>query len=312
MDSKELDIAYKYPFSLEAKRIVSEMDMKALDNELLRFGKLRVEEALNNGRIEYVASPFLELKKKYLVSYVYARMLVSSLGNKSYVARYAIAEARRSTSALESESPETIIKICKSLGMDVSEKDGYFEMGFVNFIRNISKNSGISMVNKMLDNGVVIVGRKELSKIVEEAIFREIKKGLPIDTKSIPKEVVAYSKTLKINIPEIEVKVGKDAASDLKRYQWIEKLLSMPIGDVRHRTVNLILAPYLTNVRGLEPEKAAEVIVKYIDRCKEINPDTNVNESYISYQCKYSKARGLRPMTYDRAADMLKGTVTLE
>ena len=88
-------------------------------------------------------------------------------------------------------------------------------------------------------------------------------------------------------------------------YAWIERLLTIPIPDVRHRTVNLILAPYLMNVRKLEEDDAVKAISDYIERCKLVNPNTNVNESYIRYQCRYSKTKGMRPLAASRAKELL-------
>ncbi len=312
MNASDLDIAYKYPFTSEAKKVVSEMNLGKIDSEMLKFGEIRVQEALNNGAIKYAPSPLLELKKRYVISYVYGRMLVSALNNRSYIGRYAIAEARRSSSALRSDSVESIMTICREVNLPAIKEDGLFSMAFTDFISNLSKNSKLNLSNQMLDKGLVKVDREELVTILEEAIYREIRKGLPIDPKSMPKEVAEHAKAIKIVLPEIEIKGTASKGTDLKRYAWIEKLMGTPIGDVRHRTVNLILAPYLTNVRGMSPESAAEAIVKYIDKCKEINPDTNVNETYISYQCRYAKNKGLRPMNFDRASDMLKGIVNLE
>ncbi len=312
MDSLELDFAYKYPFTPEARRVAAELNLNKIDHDLLKFGRIRVEEALNRGVIEYKTTPLLELKKTYLISYIYARMLVSSLNNKSYAGRYAIAEARRCASALKGDSDAAVLKICMHLGVEVVKKGELFLIGFVDFASNTPKNSGISLSNQKLEGGKVTLGKDEFSKILGEAMFKEIRKGLPIDTKTIPAEVVDYAKTMKIILPEIEIKSLHGKVTDIRKYSWIEKLLSTPIGDVRHRTVNLILAPYLTNVRGMSADAAAEIIVKYIDRCKDINPDTDVNVSYISYQCRYAKTRELKPMTLERAADMLKGTINLD
>ena len=47
----------------------------------------------------------------------------------------------------------------------------------------------------------------------------------------------------------------------------------------------------------------------YIKKCKEINPDTNVNESYIRYQVRYSKAKGMKPLSLQKAKELLGETV---
>ena len=41
---------------------------------------------------------------------------------------------------------------------------------------------------------------------------------------------------------------------------WIEKLLDTPIDDYRKNAVNLILAPYLINVRKLSYDAALNII----------------------------------------------------
>jgi len=78
---------------------------------------------------------------------------------------------------------------------------------------------------------------------------------------------------------------------------------------VRHRTVNLILAPYLVNTKQLEVEQAARIISDYIERCKQIDPNTKINERYIEYQCSYAKRRGLRPLSHERAKELLGSAV---
>ena len=100
-------------------------------------------------------------------------------------------------------------------------------------------------------------------------------------------------------------------ALDLKggAYAWIEKLLATPIVDVRHRSVNLILAPYFTNVKGLDEEEATKAVMEYIERCKAVNPNTRINEAYIRYQCKYAKNRGLKPLSLVKARELLADVI---
>ena len=78
-----------------------------------------------------------------------------------------------------------------------------------------------------------------------------------------------------------------------------------PIADVRHRTVNLILAPYLMNVKQKNEDEAVALIMEYISRCKEIEPNTNVNSTYVRYQCRYAKSKGLKPLSLTNARELL-------
>ena len=69
--------------------------------------------------------------------------------------------------------------------------------------------------------------------------------------------------------------------------------------------MNLILAPYLVNTKGLDVEQASRRIIVYIERCKQIDPSTKINDRYIEYQCNYAKRKGLRPLSMERARELL-------
>lgn len=107
--------------------------------------------------------------------------------------------------------------------------------------------------------------------------------------------MLEYSKSIKIPAPKVQIRKGAG------NIMWIDRLLATPIPDARHRTVNLILAPYLVNIKGLPVEKAIETISNYIALCKTINPDTKITDRYIKYQCEYAKAHGLKPLSLARA-----------
>src|SRR5208337_2988776 len=121
--------------------------------------------------------------------------------------------------------------------------------------------------------GVVHMSKDRTIGLLGHAIEREVAGRLPIDKRSLPKEEVEMSKGIKLE------EKRAIAAENTGSYSWIEKLLTTPIPDVRHRTVNLILAPYLMNVRKLDEDAAVKLISEYIDRCKLLNPDTSVNDS---------------------------------
>ena len=48
---------------------------------------------------------------------------------------------------------------------------------------------------------------------------------------------------------------------------WIEKLLQTPIDDFRKNAVNLILAPYLINVKKLSYDAALNIINGWLGKC---------------------------------------------
>ncbi len=290
---EELNFAYRYPFSNEARELIKGLGLREIDHKYMVIGKARVEEALLNDRIEYRESDYGKLD--FVVAYVYARMLVSALKNIGTISRYANAEARRAMEALARGSDSDIMTIATELGLALKQGDGGFTLRFAQFLDNSPNEDGFGLANQRLSNGVVALDRFQAIKVTGVAIARSIAKGLPIKSSEIPKTVIEYSKGISVPIPKTH------ATASGGKINWIDRLLQTPIPDCRHRTVNLILAPYLVNTKGIPVEKALEVISGYIALCKTINPDTKITDRYIKYQCEYAKSHGLRPLSLARA-----------
>ena len=290
---EELDFAYKYPFSDEAKSVIAELGLKKVDQKHVIIGKARVEEAFQNDRIEYKDTRYG--REDFIIAYAYARMIVSVFRNLAYNVKYAGAEANRAAQAMEKDSEHNLVRISKELGIDVKRSGDGLSVGFAQFLMNAPQSEDFSLANQRLTNGVILFDKHQLIRLLENAAKRRIESGLPIKGDEIPKLVADYAKTIKLPIAKLEYrpKTGK--------ITWVDKLLETPIPDCRHRTVNLILAPYLVNVRGYPVEKAVEIISNYITLCKTVNPDTNITERYIKYQCEYAKAKGMRTLSLKRA-----------
>lgn len=299
INHSELKFSYKYPFSSEAKKIISE-NGTVLDNKIFSYGLLRVQNTIDKTGLEIDDSLSDSTMLMHLLSYVYARMIVSANGNQSVLKSFCYYEAKRSITALLEDKQENIERITEELQIKIQKNNNFFLVGFETYLKNMPKKEEFRLMNQNLKNGDIIMNKDEFSKFLVKRIELEIRKNLPIPKNDLPKEALEYSKKLKIPVEKISVNLKNDV-----RYEWINKLLSSPIADVRHRTVNLILAPYFTNVLGLSEDEAFKVINKYIDKCKEINPDTNVNETYIRYQVKYSKAKGMKPLSYKKAKELL-------
>ncbi|MEM4099045.1 MAG: DNA primase noncatalytic subunit PriX [Candidatus Micrarchaeaceae archaeon] len=307
MDNEAIEFAYKYPFSEEAKALIESLGINRINPEHLKLGTIEVENALNGQNPEYTKTSYNEIKSAYVISYVYARMIASSLGMYA-VKKLAAFEAERSYAAMMEESEENIMHLSEELGVHISKGTytghTYFEMPFYEYIEISKRDDSISLVHQMLSNGKVILDKPALAKSLRIRIMDKMLENMPIPQKSIPKEVVNASKS--ISKIALETVANQPVASvQSGRYAWIERLLNTPLPDFRHRIVNIVLAPYLVNVKRLSEEQAAEIISKYIERCKELNPNTNITESYIKYQCSYSKKRGLKPLSLKRAKELL-------
>jgi hypothetical protein len=305
--SEEIDIAYKYPFSEEAKNVISEKGPKQIEYKYLELGKDRVEAAMNKKQ-SYFKIELENVKLGYIISYIYARMLVSASSNASLIKSFAAGEAKRSGMALRDEPASVIMRMAAQLSYNVSSTNSdEFIVSFTEYLMKAPKSENFALVNMKLKNGFVILDRSELSKVLEHSVYLKVLTGLPIPKGQLPKEVVDYYASSKIKLPESAIKPSTFSQGST----WVDKVLATPIPDVRHRTVNLVLAPYLVNVKGMGVEEATELIKKYIEECKQLNPNTDVSETYIRYQCNYAKNKGMRPLSLVKARELLGEYVDL-
>ncbi len=291
--SDELDFAYKYPFSDEARRVIADLELKKVDQKHIIVGKVRVEEAFQNGRIEYKETGYG--KVDFVIAYAYARMLVSTFRNLAFNVKYAEAEAKRAAQAMEKDSERNLVRLADEMEISIRKSGDEFSVGFAQFLANAPQSEDFSLANEKLVGGNVTLDKHQLVRLLEGAAKGRIEAGLPIKGSEIPKLVADYAKTIKLPIAKLEYKPRGG------KITWVDRLLEAPIPDCRHRTVNLILAPYLTNVRGYSVEEATRLILNYITLCKTVNPDTNITERYIKYQCEYAKRKGMRTLSLKRA-----------
>lgn len=301
MEVDELDFAYRYPFSDEAKSIIGGMLLQKVDRVHLVQAKEHVNTLLNSkgNTLTYIESNYL--KKDYLLTYLYSRMLVSASSDPWILDRFSGSEAKRSTDSLRFETSQSRINhLGTELGLKLGVDDGVFYMDFISYTKNRPNVKEFYLVNQKLKNGKVFLEKNELASVMENVIKSKIKGGLPISRKDLPLEVIAFCKEnpFTVRVQKTRVEAGKNRG-------WIERLLEYPILDGRHRVVNLILAPYFVNVRKLEVEEAVKRISEYIERCKKANPDTRITEQYIRYQCNYAKRKGLRVLSLKRARELI-------
>lgn len=302
---EDLSFAYKYPFSKEAKSIISMQ--KATSTQVIdrytEMAKSRLEEAFSKGKLEYKNIGYGKLD--YIIGYGYSRMLVSALENRVGIVKYAAAEALRSKAAIESSDNTELLHLSSELGVEATTEGSNFNIKLNTLLNYMAAVSEFSLSNFKLHGGYAILDRHEMADLLENAMHREILKGLPIKHSDLPQRVISISKSVAQPVVTIKSRGWGTRA-------WIDKLLETPIPDVRHRVVNLVLAPYLINVKGMSEDDAFKVISAYIEKCRELDPNTRINDPYIRYQCAYAKKKGLRPLSLVRAKEMLGSYVNFD
>jgi len=84
-------------------------------------------------------------------------------------------------------------------------------------------------------------------------------------------------------------------------YTGIEHLTQTPIEDFRKLVIDIILAPYLINVRKLSFEESYTIIRNWLDKCNELRLDNYRNFEYrINYALKNALNKGIGPMSMEK------------
>ena len=92
--------------------------------------------------------------------------------------------------------------------------------------------------------------------------------------------------------------------NDIKKnyYEWINtKILANPFSDCRKIIVDLILTPYLINIKNLSHEESYQVIREWLDKCNNLRKLDNYS-NFVNYRIhsalKAATQKGIGPMNF--------------
>lgn len=77
---------------------------------------------------------------------------------------------------------------------------------------------------------------------------------------------------------------------DNKYYTWIEHLLQNPIEDYRKLVIDLILSPYLINIRKLSYSESYQIIKDWLDKCNNLKKLDNYRNFEYRISCALNNA----------------------
>ena len=304
----DLDFAYKYPFTAKAKGIVRESSADKISAEtkerILKSAAARVSEAFKNGKIEAYRLRMDSAKLENVLAYPYARLLASSIPRNDLAQKYIKAEAKRCSSFLYLEDKDVLGAIVSELGINLKYDSDKYSIDFVEYLQSAPQENQFRLVNQELSLGIVHMNFQKTASFLSEPIALAMSAGFPIPKGQIPKDIIDYSKAIKLPKPKLSA-LGRSS-------DWIENILANPIPDVRQRVVGLILAPYLVNVKKMDPDAAYPIILEYINKCRQIDNSTRITDAQIMYQCKYAKEKGMRPLSFTKAKELLAGIIDLQ
>jgi DNA primase large subunit len=210
MDTKR---AARYPFLRESAEFAEKnsADIESLITSesyapARNRGRERVLQALERSEVSYV-----ELMTDYdrlieVMSYPYARMLVSLVGDRFLTKRYALSEAVRMNSLLTKEDKETTLMVSEELGVTSTvDRDGTIHMPFPDYLRLASRLSSVDwkLINSDIHHGVVYLPQEKFSRLMQNALQDKIESELPLIT---PDE---YKKYLTNDLTAVTMALGE-------------------------------------------------------------------------------------------------------
>jgi DNA primase large subunit len=186
MEFRELAL---YPFLREATQFVKERQL-GLDDlightmtaEARRRGKSRVLTALSDLSVPNSPVTSKDEAVQEILSYPYARILVSCTGDEALVRRYALAEAKTFNERLKREDVATIIALAGELEVEASLEDGALRMHFTDFLSYTSGLRGPEwkLVNQDMRRGFVLLEKNKFVRVLEQALDEKIEDELPL------------------------------------------------------------------------------------------------------------------------------------
>ncbi len=197
----------------------------ALERARVR-GKERVREAIRAGAIRKPTVMTRGQAEIELLSYPFARILVSCINNAHLIRRFALAEAKsaymtlkeRSGSAFGGGDTDLLYEMAREfeLHLELSgmpHEHAPVRIPFVEYLRYTAnlRDKRWKLVNRALEKGQVNLRTSEFLRMLQEAIHARIRKDLPLDVPpAVCESVRRYSKELEAELEAWRKKFGED------------------------------------------------------------------------------------------------------
>lgn len=118
----------------------------------------------------------------HLLSYVYARILLSVIEDPWLVRRHALAESVRAKECLVTEGePEAVAEAGQALGFGMRAEGRDVIMHFTEYLRNAVhlKDANWKLVSQPMKHGWITLDREKAARLVQEELRRRIERELP-------------------------------------------------------------------------------------------------------------------------------------
>lgn len=286
----EFSFSSKYPFTSEAKQKVEGSSLE-LNDEMMERAVQRVVAALKGEQgASYRIHPSDELLE--LGSYAAARMMLAHLRNRFLINKFAVAEAKRASSLMRSESDENLKRLGEELGIIPQESEGRLVLPVYQYASFSPRSVDYRLIFRNVKNGFVEVTKHEVIRLMEEAVKGKMEAYKPLQNP--PQIIRDYSKKLMVLVPKETVL--KMSFKEGDNPPCIEKLLE---GAKAHQNLNhqarLVLAIYLL-ARNVPVEKVQAIfsnLPDYEDRKTKYQLDHIIKRGYSMPSCATMLSYGL-------------------
>jgi DNA primase large subunit len=182
--------ATRYPFLHEASAFAESQsaDIFALIMspnyaDARKRGVGRILDAVRSSEVSYVPLIGDYERLMEVMSYPYARILVSCVNDRFLTKRYALAESVHMSRSLEGERADSVIAIAKELGTDAVHEEDRMKMHFTDYLRLASRMKSIEwkLVNSELFEGRVFLSKERFCRALQNALQDRIESELPLE-----------------------------------------------------------------------------------------------------------------------------------
>ncbi len=307
-------LASRYPFLDDASDFASEhgvdIDMLISSDtfeEARRRGVDRLESAIENSEVNYVPLTNDYERLMEVMSYPYARMIVSTINDRFLTKRYALAEAVRMNKLLGEESQSTVLSIARSLGVNSTLDDDRLKMHFSDYLKFSTriKSPDWKLVNHEIYKGYVFLPHEKFDRVLQNALQDKIESELPLPipdniATAITKDVTIVKKSMEVIKNKFEPKFSGELVNE-QLPPCIRTLLANALHGVNlPHSGRFALVSFLHTI-GMNSEQILALFSqspdfdesKSIYQIKHITGELNGTDGYTPPECHTMKSNGL-------------------
>jgi len=204
--------AARYPFLKGAAQFAEEnsADIESLVNSTsYESARKRGLERVLNAISQHIVND-VSLLQEYdrlmeVLSYPYARMIVSCVNDRFLTKRYALAEASRMNALLSNDHTSETMVAAELEVRSAIEKDGRISLHFSDYLRfsHAIKAVEWKLINTDIRNGYVRLEPEKFNRLLQNALQERIEKELPLN---VPSE---FMKALRKDVDHVTVALNE-------------------------------------------------------------------------------------------------------